>query len=234
MTNEKVERKSYLEKRKQKKAREQQEEEIVNVSKAEHFFENNYQKIILGVVAVVAIAAILTFITNTGKGKEKKAQVAAVGAQKAFQQQQWQTAIDGNEEFAGFTAIADDYQKTNIGNLAHYYLGISYMKTGEYEKALNELEQYKQTSDPNINGLAYMNMGDASMELGNTAQAVEYYKQAANTDSEAYQADFLIRYGMAQLKVNDNTGAKATFERITQNFPNSTQSNIAEQYIAGL
>ena len=188
----------------------------------------------MGVVAVILIAAVFTFLNYSGQGKEKKAQAAAVGAQQFFQQQQWQSAIDGNEESMGFTEIADTYGKTSIGNLAHYYLGVSYMKTGEYQKSLDQLTQYKPTKDPNINGLAFMNMGDASMELGNTDEALSYYEKAADTESEAFTADFLMRYALAQLQANDNEGAKESFKKLASDYPNSSHSNVAEQYIAGL
>ena len=230
----KVERKSYLEKRKQRKEAEDHEDEIINISKTEQAIENNFQKILLGVAAIIALAAIFIFINNAGKGSEKKAQVAAIEAQNYFNNQNWQAAIDGDGTSMGFQAIADEYGKTNIGNLAHYYVGVSYMKTGEYEKALAALKQYKATNDPNVNGLAFMNMGDASMELGNTSEAADYYKKAANSGSEAFGADFLLRYGMLQLKNNDTAGAKASFEKITENYSGSTQSNTAEQYLAGL
>lgn len=231
---EKVERKSLLEKRKKRKEAEDHEDEIIDISKTEKAIENNYRKILMGVGVIIALAAIFIFIRNMGAGNEKKAQVAAVEAQQYFSNQNWQAAIDGDGTAMGFKAIADEYGKTKMGNLAHYYVGISYMKTGEFQNALDALKQYKPTNDPNINGLAYMNMGDASMELGKIDEAVNYYKQAANSGSEAFGADFLLRYAMIQLKNNDTAGAKATFEKITKNYAGSTHSNTAEQYLAGL
>lgn len=230
----KVERKSYLEKRKKRKEEKDHEEEIVNISKAEQAIENNFQKILIGVAVLIAAAAIFIFVNNSGKGNEQKAQVAAADAQQYFNNQNWQAAIDGDGSAMGFSSIADQYGNTKIGNLAHYYLGVSYMKTGEYQNALDQLKEYKKTDDPNINGLALMNMGDASMELGNQEAAVDYYRKAANSGSEAFGADFLLRYGMIQLKANDRSGAKATFEKLTKQYAGSTQSNTAEQYLAGL
>ena len=234
MTKEKVQRNSYLEKRKRKHQQEEHEGEIVDVSKAEKIVEDNYKNIIIGALAIVALAAVFIFFNHSGKKGEQKAEAAAIGAQNFFAEQNWQAAIDGEGETLGFAEIADKYGKTNIGNLANYYTGVSYMKTGEYQKAIDALKQYKATDDPNINGLAIMNLADAQMELGQKEDALKNYDKAANINSELFQADFLLRYGMALVKANENADAKTIFEKITKQYPGTMQSNTAEQYLAGL
>ncbi len=108
------------------------------------------------------------------------------------------------------------------------------MKLADYENAAAQLKQYKFTDDPNINGLASMNLGDALSELGKNDEALAAYKKAASCESELFQSDFILRYGLAQLQANDYDGAKASFKEITDKFANTTQANTAQQYLAGL
>ncbi len=219
---------------KRKKNKEQDQQEIVNVSKAEHYVENNIQKILIGIGAIIATAFIVIFISNMGRHGERKAEEAAITAQKAFEQNDWKTALEGDGVHPGFITIATDYPKSRIGNLAHYYAGVSYMKQNNYEQAAEQLKQFSDTEDPNINGLAHMNLGDAYSELDQKDEALKQYKRAANSNSEAFEADLLVRYGMAQLNNNDFDGAKNTFTKVVDQFPNTTQANSAEQYLAGL
>jgi len=216
------------------KNKKKEEEEIVDISQAEQFIENNFQKIILGLVGVFLIAAVFIWLSQSGNNKENKAEAAAAPAQAAFADDNWTLAIEGDDTTIGFQEIADSYAKTDIGNLAHYYMGISYMNMKKYQEAVDELKAYKPTNDPNVNGMAYKNLGDALSELGNMDEAMTYYKKAANTESEAFQADFLFQYGLAQVNQEDFDGARTTFTKLQQEFPKSAVATQAENYLAGL
>ncbi len=221
-------------KQKRRNKKSEADTEIVDVSKAESFVENNVQNILIGFAGVIALAFIFIFLGNSRRGNETKAETAAIQAQTAFEQSNWDLALNGDETTKGFLAVAEEYPKSHIGNLAHYYSGISYMKLSQYENAIKELKQYKATKDPNINGLAYMNLGDAYAETEQFDQALSHYKKAANSNSDVFHADFLLRYAVAQIETQDFAGAKHSFTEITKNFPNSVQANTAEQYLAGL
>ncbi len=108
------------------------------------------------------------------------------------------------------------------------------MKLGNYEAAEKELKKFKHTDDPNINGLAYMNLGDALSEQGKNDDALVFYKKAADTNSEVFQSEFLYRYGLALINVEDYSGAKTTFDRLIKEYPNSSYTKNAENYLEGL
>lgn len=216
------------------KTKKDDRDEIVDVSATEQFIEKNFPKIIFGVVGLIALAAIAIFLFQGGKKKETKAETAAIQAQEAFGNDNWALAIEGDDSQLGFQAIADQHAGTRIGNLAHYYLGISYMKQSNFEKAVEELSKFKLTKDPNINGLAQMNLGDALSELDRKAEALTHYKKASNESSEIYQADFIFRYALAQISAGDFTGAKKSLETIKEKFPNNALATQADNYLAGL
>jgi len=211
-----------------------EEEEIVDVSVAEQFIEKNFKKIIMGFVGLVALAAVVIFLSQTGKGKQVKAETAAMQAQDAFANDNWALAIDGNDSQLGFKAIAEQYSGTKIGNLANYYLGISQMNQQNYEGAIESLTKFKSTKDPNVNGLAQMNLGDALSELDRKDEALAHYKKAANSSSEVFQADFLFRYALAQIYAGELEGAKKSLETIKDKFPTNPLATQADNYLAGL
>ncbi|MDZ7774475.1 MAG: hypothetical protein U5L09_02100 [Bacteroidales bacterium] len=57
-------------------------------------------------------------------------------AERYFEQDSLQLALNGDGQYPGFVEIADEYGMTKTGNLAHYYAGVSYLKLGEMKKLL--------------------------------------------------------------------------------------------------
>lgn len=216
------------------------ENEILDVSKTEQFIEKNSKFIIIGFIGLLFIAFAAFFINSSSSKKEAKVKDIAYTAQNYFSEEQWQLALDGDETNVGFISIAKNQKGSKLGNLANYYAGICYIKTGEFQNAVDYLTSYKATKDPNINGLVLMNLADAYMELDQKDKALSIYKKAANTESEVYQADFIYRYAMAlqstagEVSSSSLKEAKKQFERIVKEFPNSQHARTAEYFIAAL
>ena len=47
-----------------------------------------------------------------------------------------------DDQYLGFIDIADDYSSTKAGKLANYYAGLSYLYLGEFENAIDYLEDF--------------------------------------------------------------------------------------------
>ncbi|MDF1673251.1 MAG: hypothetical protein P1U41_07075, partial [Vicingaceae bacterium] len=119
-------------------------EPIVDVqevySKTENFIDNNKKRLSIIVVAVLAIVGgYLGYKKMVIAPMEIEAQSAMFMAEKYFEQDSLQLAINGDGQNYGFIDIAEEYSGTKSANLAHYYLGICYRNTGEYEYAIDEL-----------------------------------------------------------------------------------------------
>ena len=53
-----------------------------------------------------------------------------------YEKDSFNLAINGDGTNPGFLDIIEDYSATPAGNLANYYVGVSYLHLGQYEDAL--------------------------------------------------------------------------------------------------
>ncbi len=81
---------------------------------------------------------------------------------------------DGQKQMMGFEQVAENYNLTKTGNLANYYAGICYLRTGKFEEAIEWLKKY-DGNDEIISSIAIGAIGDANMELNKTEEAIKYY-----------------------------------------------------------
>ncbi len=158
------------------KKTEENEELIVDVqevySKTETFIDDN-KKTLSGIVValIVVIGGYFAYNSLVLAPMEEEAQKAMFMAEKYFGLDSMNLAIDGNQEFAGFIEIADEYSGTKAGNLANYYLGMAFLKVGEYQSAIDALNQF-DGDDEILGSLAIGAKGDALLELGETLSLI--------------------------------------------------------------
>lgn len=160
------------------------EERIVAVeeafSKTEQFIEKN-QKIILIVVGaiIVVVLGYFGFKRIYLAPREKEAQSQMFMAEKYFETDSLTKALKGDGNYLGFLDIIDQYKFTRSANLSHYYAGICYLKKGEFQNAIDQLNKFS-SGDELVGPMAIGAIGDAYMELNNTDKAIDYYLKAAN------------------------------------------------------
>ena len=168
---------------------EENEDLIVDVqevySKTEDFIEKNKTvmiAVVLGIILVVG--GFFGYKKLIIAPLEYEAQSDMFMTEKYFSQDSLQKAINGDGLNAGFLDIVDDYSGTKAANLAHYYLGLCYRNTGEYEFAIDELKKFS-SSDVMISTTALGAIGDSYLELGDAKEAISYYEKAFTLYLEA-------------------------------------------------
>ncbi|NJK87388.1 MAG: tetratricopeptide repeat protein [Bacteroidales bacterium] len=109
---------------------------------------------------------------------EKDAQNEMFMAEKYFEADSFQLALEGDGSYLGFLDIIDEYSVTKSANLSHYYAGISYLHLGEYEDAIKHLKKFN-ANDVYISTIAIGAIGDAYQELGELDESVSFYLKAA-------------------------------------------------------
>lgn len=152
-------------------------------------------------------------------------------AERYFEMDSLDKAINGDGNFEGFLAIADEYSGTKAANLANYYLGISYLKKGEFEKAIESLKNFK-SSDIVISSMAKGAIGDAYTELGDFDNASSFYKKASGDKSNTYTAPiYLLKLGMSLEQQKKSEDAFKVYKKIKEEYPESTQARDIDKYI---
>lgn len=204
------------------------EERLENVesalSKTELWIEE-HQKLIYGVIfAVIIIAGIIWGLKALNDKKDRNASKEIFTAQKYFEKESYEAALTGDGNYLGFTEVYDSYSNTKTGKLAAYYAGISYMKLGKYEEAIDYLKKY--TSKDDI--LAPMSLGaigDCYMELDDLNNAVAYYEKAANKSKNEFTGPmFLNKAGMTYEILGDYANALKCYKTLKADYPLSNEA----------
>ena len=202
-------------------------------TKAESFvIENKKSLLVIGGTIIALILLYVGYQSLIIGPREKEAAGQMFMAERYFEQDSLDKAINGDGNFLGFEAIADEYGSTKAGSMAHYYLGFAYLRKGEYEKAIESLEDFSN-NDEVLMALSYSGIADAYLELNNTDDAINFYKKAAAKSKDQFSTPiFLMKLGMTYEIANDNQKAIETYERIKTEYSESAEAKEVDKYIA--
>ncbi len=203
------------------------------LTKTEKFFEKN-QKILLIVVGsiVVVVLGYFGFKKLYLEPKEKEAQEQIWVAQRYFEQDSLDKAIKGDGNNLGFADIVDDYGMTKSGNLAKYYLGMCYLKKGNFQDAIDQLKSFDGEGEI-VGPMAKGAIGDAYMELGDADKAVDYYIDAAKMKSNEFTSTmFLFKAGFAYEDLGKYDKALEVYKKIQKDYFKSYEARDIEKYIS--
>lgn len=221
------------------KNQEENEELIVDVeevvSKTEQYVEDNKNSLTIIVGAIVGIVAIYFGYTNLYLAPmENDAKNQIWKAEQYFEVDSFNLALNGDGNYPGFLDIIDSYGGTKTANLANYYAGISYYKLGQYQTAIDYLQDF-DANDKIVAPVATGAIGDAYMELGDVAQAYKYYQSAANLSDNNFTAPiYLMKAAFAAEQQGNKDNAIAAYSKIKNDYPSSSESKTAEKYLARL
>ncbi|MBP9987846.1 MAG: tetratricopeptide repeat protein [Bacteroidales bacterium] len=209
----------------------QQEQVVSTVSSVELFFKNNeklIEGVILGIIVVVCGFLALNKWYLIPAKEEAKAQMFT--AEQQFRAGDYEKALNGDGNVLGFKDIIDQYG-SKAGKSVYLYAGICCLRTGDNEAAVSYLKKYS-TSDKIMAARALSCLGDAASNLGQTKEAVAYYKKAAAKDDSQYAAGYLLKAGIALEAAGDDAAALGFYKTIEQNYPNTMEGYDIQKYIS--
>ncbi|MDD3876879.1 MAG: tetratricopeptide repeat protein [Bacteroidales bacterium] len=218
-----------------KKQKDQEPIKVVEetLSKTEQFIEKN-QKMLITIIGVIVVVILLFVLVKKYyiAGKEAEAQTQIWAAERYFEMDSLDLALNGDGNYIGFVDIASNYKWTKTANLAHYYMGIIYLKQGQYELAIKHLKKFNG-KDKLVKVMAMGAIGDAYMELGQIEKAAEQYEKAAKKNSNDFTSPlFYLKAGWAYEELGDFKNAVKMYEEIKYNHHGSNESREIDKYIA--
>ncbi|MGQ9620746.1 MAG: tetratricopeptide repeat protein [Bacteroidales bacterium] len=202
------------------------------LTKTEQFLEENYKPliIILGVLVVLVILFYLGRMYLNKRNQEAQSQMYQ--AERWFEIDSLNLALNGDGNYLGFIDIADTYKFTKAGNLARYCAGICYLHLGKYEEAIEYLNKYSP-KDKVVGSLAVGAIGDALVEMGRLDEGISRYIEAAETGDNSFNTPlFLMKAGQVYEMQEKYDEALKLYERIRNEYPESTEGTTIEKYIA--
>lgn len=219
------------------------------VEKARGFWEE-YSKPItyIGSAFIIIIAGWLIYKYMFLEPKIKKANDVVYVTQNYFSRFATTPASDSNKVILATKVINGDgsqpgalqiisrYSGTPAANLSQYYAGASYLSLGQFEKALQHLKEFDAGGATQIKSRALGMMGDASAELKKTEDALQYYKKAANvnTEDEFTSSEFLFRAANYAQVMGKKEEAIILFKKLKEKYPLTEKGSAADRYLARL
>ena len=121
------------------------EETLTNTEK---WIESN-QKILSRIVfVIVGVSAFyLGYDKFYAEPLNKEAHAEMFMAEKYFETDSFNLALNGDGQYLGFIDIASDYSGTSAGNLANYYAGICHLNLGDNESAIDLLSRFNANDE---------------------------------------------------------------------------------------
>ncbi|HOX83154.1 MAG TPA: tetratricopeptide repeat protein [Chryseolinea sp.] len=201
---------------------------------AESWIEQN-PKLVIGIALAVLVVVGGYFGFEYYKNNQNiAAQKDMFQAVYYFEADSLNLALNGDGNNLGFLAIIEDYGITDAGNLANYYAGASYLKQGKFELARLYLEDFS-SSDLLVQARAYSLTGDAYMEEKNYEEAARFYNKASNyKPNKFFSPTYLMKEALAYEKLNQNDKAKEAYDKVINQYWDSSEYNNARKFKARL
>jgi tetratricopeptide (TPR) repeat protein len=195
------------------------------VSKVTGFFEENKSTTLgAGIVLIALVAGFFGYqwYKNSQDVEGEKKLYKAV---YAFESDSLSAAA---KEMA---KISDEFGG-NTQNLSDLYLGITLLKQGKYDQAIEKLKNFS-SSDLLVQARAYSLIGDAYSEKKSFGEAIEYYQKAADyKPNKFFTPTYLLKLALAFEANKQGKEALDAYSQITDKFPESAESIPAKKYKA--
>ena len=198
-----------------------------------NYFEK-HKSLIIGVVVAIVVIVVGYFGYKYLylAPKEKTAAAEMFYAQRYFELDSLEVALNGDGQHAGMLEIADSYGATKSGKLANYYAGLAYLHLGNFEEAVHYIKKFN-TKDPVLFVLSNQALGDAYLEMDQAEKAVAAYAKAASKYAcDALTPGVMMRQAMVQESLQQYEKALQTYQQIRRRFPMSREAAEIDRYIA--
>lgn len=215
----------------------------VGASRSEAFVAK-YQHLILSTIGVITVVVLgyLAYDTYVAQPQNITAVSELNQAQYYFNlavngedaESLYQRAIDGGDGKYGFLDIIENYGSTKAADLASYSVGMSYLNTQEYQKAIDYLSNFS-SDDVLLSALAKGALGDAYAQLGQDEKALTTYIAAFKASTNDFTTPkYLFKSALMSSLLNKNKQALDYFKQIQENYPNAPEARQIEIQIGRL
>lgn len=202
------------------------------LTRSEQYLEENYKTLLIGLGVIVLLVGLFWLGKFYLNKRNDEAQSQMFQAERYLEIDSLKLALNGDGNYLGFLDIAKDYKFTNSGNLAKYSAGICYLHLGNYNEAIDFLNKYSK-KDKVIGSLAIGATGDAYVELGNIDKGISKYIEAADFAKNSFNTPLFLMKAAELYELNSKfSEALKLYERIQDQYPESTEGTTIEKYIA--
>jgi tetratricopeptide (TPR) repeat protein len=202
------------------------------LSRSEQFIEEN-QKILTYILAGIILVLLIIVGGNRYYLKPQNEEAASdmFYAERFFEIDSFNLALNGYGTYPGFLNVIDDYGITKTAKIARYYAGICYHQLGQHETAVEYLHKFK-TNDLLVGAAKYSTMGDAYVELGELEKAESSYKTGIDKFPNNFSTPIMLKkLGILYEEMGEFEKALKTYTTIEDNYPETPEGREILKYI---
>lgn len=208
---------------------------IENYNRLMGYYLDNKSTIISAAIAVIIIIGGIVGYNFYSSAQETKAQQRLSVAENYYNRAEYENALYGDEfELTyGFDQIADEFPRTNAGNIANYYAAVSSFELGDIENALAFMEEFDVPEG--ILGVGPLSF-HAKLYLanGNYEAAAEKFVQAANwNENNVTTPSNLYEAAQAYYEAGNLERADELVTKVIEEYPQSSKV-IESQKLKGM
>jgi tetratricopeptide (TPR) repeat protein len=202
------------------------------LTRSEQFIEDN-QKTLTYILGGLIVVLLIIIGGNRYYLKPLHEEAAAdmYYAERFFEMDSFNLALNGYGTYPGFLNIMDDYGMSKSAKISKYYAGVCYHQLGDHKTAIDYLNKFK-TDNLLVGAAKYSTLGDAYVELGEFDKAVSAYKRGIeNYDNNFSSPIMLKKLGIVYEELGQLDQALETYRTIESTYPDSPEGNEIKKYI---
>ena len=211
------------------------------MNRTELFLEKHGRTMSYAILAIFVLAGLIFGYRATivAPRAEKAAELMAEAQRRSESQTpDYELALLGDANGAGFLDVIGQYGSTPSGNLAKHYAGICYLHMGDLENAAAYLAKFSSVRGlPGeiINAQNLGLRGDVAVEMKDYAKAVKYYAKAVEaSDNNLTAPMYLYKAALAEQAQGRKPEAAVLLERILASYPMSMEARDAEKLLGSV
>lgn len=185
-------------------------------------------------------AFILLFLTIWGGYVYKKRYLDDIKVQDlvfesvyAFEQSDFEQALQGNSSCLGFLKILKRYPHVKSAALVRFYTGLAYMHQKQYDQAIVYLEACKVNSKL-VQARVYCVLADAYSYKQQWLKAGQTYIKAARCANSIYAPDYWIKAALAFQHIQQYQQAYDCYQYLIKTYPKTSVKSYAIEEAARL
>jgi len=202
------------------------------LTRSEQFIEDN-QKVLTYILGGLIVVLLIIIGGNRYYLKPLNEEAAAdmYYAERFFEMDSFNLALNGYGTYPGFLNVIDDYGISKSAKISKYYAGVCYHQLGDHEAAVNLLNKFK-TDDLLVGAAKYSTLGDAYVEMGDMSKAISAYKSGIEKYENNFSSPIILKkLGLVYEELGQLDDALETYKVIETTYPGTSEGKEIKKYI---
>jgi tetratricopeptide (TPR) repeat protein len=202
------------------------------LTRSEQFIEDN-QKLLTYILGGLILVLLIIVGGNRYYLKPLNEEAAAnmYYAERFFEIDSFNLALNGYGTYPGFLNVIDDYGISKSAKISRYYAGVCYHQLGDHEAAIDQLNKFK-TYDLLVGAAKYSTLGDAYIELGDYDKAISAYRQGIEKFENNFSSPIMLKkLGLVYEELDQLNEALEAYKVIESRYPDTPEGNEIKKYI---